>query len=225
MTPIVQLEIAAAAFVGTHFLLSHPLRRPMVKAMGEKAFLGVYSLVALATMGWMVMAARAAGPEAPRWVVGEAGILAASVLMWFGSILFFGSFRGNPSFPHPDETPQIPAEPRGVFRLTRHPMMWAFGLWGIVHVIVNPTPSGLVISEAIIVLALIGAALQDMKKRRRLGSAWKQWERKSPFFPFARGAAWPGPVAAIGGTLVFLVATWVHGALGYRPAGFWALLG
>ena len=225
MSPLVQLEIAAAAFVGTHFLLSHPLRRPMVKAMGEKAFLGVYSLVALGTLVWMVMAARAIGPETPRWVVGEGGIIAASLLMWFGAILFVGSFAGNPALPHPEAKAQIPAEPRGVFRVTRHPMMWAFGLWGIVHLIVNPTASGLVISEAIIVLALIGAALQDIKKRRRIGSAWKQWERKSPFFPFGRGLAWPGNFAVIAGTLLFLAATWAHGALGYRPAGFWALLG
>lgn len=110
MSPLVQLEIAAAAFVGTHFLLSHPLRRPMVKAMGEKAFLGVYSLVALATLVWMVMAARAIGPETPRWVVGEGGIIAASLLMWFGAILFVGSFAGNPALPHPEAKAQIPAE-------------------------------------------------------------------------------------------------------------------
>ena len=32
---------AALAFVGTHFILSHPLRRPLVRAVGEKGFLGL----------------------------------------------------------------------------------------------------------------------------------------------------------------------------------------
>ena len=32
---------AAVAFVGSHFLLSHPLRRPIVGAIGEKGFQGV----------------------------------------------------------------------------------------------------------------------------------------------------------------------------------------
>ena len=36
---------AAAAFVGTHFLLSHPLRKPIVDAVGSAAFLGIYSAV------------------------------------------------------------------------------------------------------------------------------------------------------------------------------------
>lgn len=31
---------AAAAFVGTHFLLSHPLRKPVVDTVGSVAFLG-----------------------------------------------------------------------------------------------------------------------------------------------------------------------------------------
>lgn len=225
MTPLVQLEVAAAAFVGTHFLLSHPLRKPLVGALGEKAFLGVYSLVALATLVWMVLAARAVPAEAPQWQAGTAAWVIASLLMWLGSILFVGSHRGNPALPHPDGPPQIPAEPRGVFKVTRHPMMWAFALWAVVHAIVNATPSGLVLAEAIFALAIVGSLLQDMKKRARLGSAWKQWERKSPFVPFGKGFAWPGNVAVIGGTLLYLAATYAHGALGYRPAGFWALLG
>jgi uncharacterized membrane protein len=225
VTPLVQLEFAAASFVGSHFLLSHPLRRPLVGALGERGFQGLYSLVALATLGWMIVSARAIGPEAPRWDPGQAGAIAGSLLMWLGSILFAGSFAGNPALPSGSRGPRIPAEPRGVFRITRHPMMWGFGLWALTHFIVNSTPSGLVIAEAIFVLAIFGAALQDYKKRRLVGSAWRQWERKAPFFPFTRGLAAPGWFAFIAGTILFLVATWAHGALGYRMAGPWALLG
>ena len=38
---------AAVAFVGTHFVLSHPLRRPIVAAVGDRGFSGIYSLIAL----------------------------------------------------------------------------------------------------------------------------------------------------------------------------------
>ena len=48
------LLIAATAFVGTHFLMSHPLRAPLVSRLGEKGFLGLYSLVAAATLIWMI---------------------------------------------------------------------------------------------------------------------------------------------------------------------------
>ena len=74
-------------------------------------------------------------------------------------------------------------------------------------------------------LAIFGAAAQDQKKIRLVGSKWQEWMRKSPFFPFGRGLAWPGAGPVIAGTLLFLAATWAHGALGYRLAGPWAFLG
>ena len=40
---------AAAAFVGTLFLMSHPLRKPIVDTVGSAVFLGIYSAVAAAT--------------------------------------------------------------------------------------------------------------------------------------------------------------------------------
>ena len=54
--------IAAIAFVGSHFLLSHPLRAPIVARVGEKGFLGIYSLVAFATLGWLAHVYQS-GPE------------------------------------------------------------------------------------------------------------------------------------------------------------------
>jgi uncharacterized membrane protein len=56
---------AAIAFVGSHFLLSHPLRRPLVSKLGEKVFLLLYSLVAVATLGFLVHAYRQAPAGAP----------------------------------------------------------------------------------------------------------------------------------------------------------------
>lgn len=222
MSPIAQLEFAAIAFVASHFLLSHPLRKPVVGAIGEKGFLGVYSLIAFATLGWMIWAAMQVPAETPKWEAGTALWIVATLMVWLGSILFAGSHKNNPALPHPDGAMRPVGEPWGVFRITRHPMMWGFGLWAIAHAIVNPTPSGLIISEAIGVLAIVGAALQDHKKQRLYGPIWAEWTAKTSFVPFGRGLAYPGTTALVAGTLLFLVASWAHGALGYRPAGFWA---
>jgi hypothetical protein len=54
-------------------------------------------------------------------VAGDALWLFASLLMWLGSILFVGSFVRNPAFPG---APGPKGAPAGVFKLTRHPMMW-----------------------------------------------------------------------------------------------------
>ena len=66
MDPVIQLYCAAAAFLLTHCVSSTPLRGALVGAIGEKAYLGVYSLAAFATLGWMVWAYNRA-PLEPLW--------------------------------------------------------------------------------------------------------------------------------------------------------------
>lgn len=227
MTAVGMLILASATFVGTHFLMSHPLRASMVEALGEKGFAGVYSLISLLTFGWMIWAYGPASAEAPQplWEEGNWDFALATLLMWLGSILFMGSLRRNPAFPSPGKPVTAIGDPRGVFAITRHPMMWGFALWGLVHALANPTAASLTICVAIGLLALVGAALQDAKKERLLGQVWRDWRSKTSFIPFGRGVKLPDGFAFIAGTIVWLAATWAHGALGYRPAGIWAFIG
>jgi uncharacterized membrane protein len=218
LTPQAGLFLSAIAFVATHFLLSHPLRRPLARAMGERAFQGLYSLVALITFGLMIYFYRVIGREPPLWDAGEAGWIAGTLLMWVGSILFVGSFVRNPALPGA-AGPR--GSPHGVFVITRHPMMWGFASWAAVHLTVIAMPKALVFDSAIIVLALFGAAAQDRKKAGYMGEAWHEWTAQTAFLPFSRGVAYPGTVAFIGGTLLFLIATWAHPI----PAGIWRWIG
>jgi uncharacterized membrane protein len=208
VSPMACLVLAAAAFVGTHFLLSHPLRAPLVRRLGEGPFRGVYSLVALATFGLMIWCYGNVGRQVPLWTVGESGWLAATLLMWLGSILFVGSFVGNPALPG-TRGPRG-RTPGGVITITRHPMMWGFALWGIVHATVVGTPKALILDGAIVFLALVGSVMQDRKKRALLGSDWHDWTARTSFLPFARGLRSPGLFAFLGGTAFFLLATWLH---------------
>ena len=227
MTGLTALMLASVAFVGTHFAMSHPLRSPMVGALGERGFSLAYIVVSLVTFYGMVHFYHPAfaGSPAVLWDAGSAGWIAGTLLMWLGSILFVGSLRRNPAFPNPGKTVTQIGEARGVFAITRHPMMWGFAIWALVHVIVNPTPASLVVSAAIAILALGGAAGQDHKKQKLIGEPWRDWQSRTSFVPFGRGLAPPGSFAMIGGTLLWLAATWAHGALGYRPAGIWAFFG
>jgi uncharacterized membrane protein len=227
MTGMTMLIVASAAFVGTHFLMSHPLRAGMVGALGEKGFALVYTLISILTLGWMIWAYPAASAEAPAplWDAGRVGWVIATVLMWIGSILFMGSLRRNPAFPRPGKPIAKIDDPNGVYAITRHPMMWGFALWAIVHAIVNPTAASLILSFAIAFLALVGAALQDKKKAAQLGDMWRGWLSKTSFVPYGRGLKSADGFALASGTLLWLAATWAHGALGYRPAGIWAFIG
>lgn len=227
MTGIWMLALASAVFVGTHFLMSHPLRSPLVARLGEKGFSGLYSLVALLTFGWMIWAYPEASAQAPQplWDAGRWGFAAATLLMWLGSVLFVGSLRRNPALPRPGKKIERIDEPHGVLDITRHPMMWGFALWAATHAIVNPTRASLILCSAIAFLALVGAALQDSKKERLLGEVWRDWRSKTSFIPYGRGFKSADGFALLFGTLLWLGASWAHQPLGGQPAGVWAFLG
>lgn len=218
MTPQMGLTLFAVLFVGTHFLLSHPLRAPLVRALGEGAFRGLYSLVALVTFGGMIWFYRAIGREPQIWPVNDVYWIIATLLMWLGSILFVGSFVGNPALPGA----RRPAGgPSGVLAITRHPMMWSFALWAVTHLLVVATAKALVLDSAILLLALVGSAMQDKKKKALMGETWHEWSAQTAFVPFTRGFANPGMFALIGGTVLWLAATWLHP----MPVGPWRWIG
>ena len=220
---------AAIAFAGTHFLLSHPLRAPLIRAIGRKGFLGLYSLVALATLIWLVLAYRAAPAAALLWPVGNVLWAIGTILMLLAAILFMGSLVRNPALPEAN-TDVVPTA-AGVFAITRHPMMWSLAIWGMVHIMVFPDPANIVVALSIIVLALAGARMQDRKKEKLQPEFWREWERRTSFWPFAAIAAKRARIGRIGGhalgggSVVWLAATWAHIPLSGWPAGIWRWIG
>lgn len=228
MDPALNSLVAGSiAFVGTHFALSHPLRRGLVGILGEKGFLGVYSLVSFATLGWMGSAYRAVGRNGdtlwngqavPVWII-------ASLLTLVALVLLTGSFRGNPALPQTGAAAVAQARAVGVFAVTRHPMMWGIALWAAAHMLVNPTPRMLVLAGAFAVLALLGAHLQDRKKAQLLGGAWQGWEAQTAFWPRLHKLPGAGLVPWGVGVIAWLAITWAHVWLAYVPAGIWRWVG
>jgi uncharacterized membrane protein len=208
------LFFGAIAFVGTHFLMSHPLRAMLVRRMGAKGFQGFYSLVSLILFGVMIWSYHAIGRERQAWEPTEWAFGVGAVLMWVGAILFTGSFVGNPALPG---APGPRGGPKGVFAITRHPMMWSFALWAITHILVVAQPKAVIFYGSILVLALVGSYFQDRKKAGLMGDTWHEWTAQTAFIPFTRGFAYPGTFALVGGTVLYVVATWLHPL----PVGVW----
>jgi uncharacterized membrane protein len=223
---LANLIAASLAFVGTHFALSHPFRAGLVKRLGEAGFLGLYSVVALGTFGWMVLAFRALPMvDVPLWDGSrEVPWALASLLMLVAGVLFVGSYRGNPAMPGPAAKELASKSPHGVFKVTRHPMMWSFALWSLSHVLVSPTTRVLVLAGAVGFLALVGARMQDSKKFATMGAAWEGWERHTSFLPRLSALPAVGLVPWLGGIAFWLGATWLHIMLVGMPAGIWRWL-
>ncbi|MFD1611694.1 NnrU family protein [Sphingomonas tabacisoli] len=223
MNPLTQVVVATIAFVGTHFLMSHRLRAPMVARLGERGFQGVYSLVSLTIFAWLIWAMFQVGPEPMLWTAPHWAWLVGGAVMLVASVLLVGSLIGNPALPGMSVSER---EPRGVFAITRHPMMWSFALWAAVHAAIWPQPSVLVLCAGIALLALAGAAGQDGKKSRLQPDFWPVWRAKTAFVPFTGPALkrswWPGWGVLLGSLALWLLATWLHPVFGAPSVGVWS---
>ncbi len=82
------------------------------------------------------------------------------------------------------------ALPQGVFRVTRHPMMFAIALWGISHLIVAPSLRSLLLNGGLALMAVGGARTQDAKFQALYDKEWRIWSRRSPFWPTSSGRGW-----------------------------------
>ncbi|QFT76485.1 NnrU family protein [Erythrobacter sp. THAF29] len=217
---LLNLIAANAAFVGTHFAMSHPLRAPLVKALGELGFQIAYTLVSIAILAWVYFAFKAMPPaDLPR--SGDIGWAIATLLTIPAMVLFAGSLAGNPALPTPQAEAQARAEPERVFKVTRHPMMWGFALWALSHIVIHYSLRTTITAFAMGVLALVGARLQDRKKEALMGDAWAEWESKTSFWP--RWGALPGAGAFpwATGLIFFVFFSWLHLPIGNVAAGIW----
>ena len=217
------LLLASAAFVGTHFLMSHPLRKEMVRIFRPGGFALLYSVISLFTFGWMIAEFLRAPKTGAYWPPTDVFWVIASIITLLAAILFVGSLVRNPSFPGASE--KLAAQkPFGVYRLTRHPMMWSFALWGIAHIIVAPRPDNFIFAGAIIFLALAGAKAQEIKKARLVGVKWDAWLRQTSFGLQLGQIGNIGFSAWLSGTALWVIASWAHQYLGGFAAGIFRWL-
>ncbi len=178
----------------------------------------VYSFVSLATFVWMIFEFGRAPKADNFWPVGDVVWIIASVITLVSAVLFSGSFIRNPSLPGvPDAL--AAQTPSGVFKATRHPMMWGFALWGIGHILVAPRIDNFIFAGSLIFLALVGSKAQEIKKRRLMGGQWESWLRRTHFTlrPAALFKVGIGPWIA--GALIWTIATWSHPYWGVAGAG------
>jgi uncharacterized membrane protein len=220
MTDLLLLALLMGLFVVSHEVLSHPLRAPLVARLGEKGFAVVYSLVAVASFGGAVQLWRAI-PKQRLWDTPAGATIPALAAMLVAAIFFVGSV----SAPNPAMMPGVKGEPKGLQRITRHPMMWSFAIWAGVHIMLTADPRTMVLAGGVSVLAVFGTAAQDSKKRAQNPAYAAHMARTShiPFMAIVAGrqpfsAIWPGLVPVLGGLLLWLVILWAHPMLIGVPA-------
>jgi uncharacterized membrane protein len=183
------LIAAAAAFLAIHFLVSGtPLRDRITAVTGERPYLGLFSLASLALIVWLVIAYNRAqaGNDPQLYDLGE-GVrhLAIPIV----AIAFFLGVQGlllrNPTSVQMAGAAQDEGIVTGVLRVTRHPFLWGVALWSAFHVAANGDEASVIFFGTFLVLALIGTALIDAKRRRKLGAAWSAFATQTSNVPLA----------------------------------------
>ena len=184
------LVLACAYFLGIHVVVSgSPLRQPIVDRVGERRYLGLFSLLSLAGMVWMVRAYRQAsivslwGPiPGLRWLA-----LVATLIAFI--LVVLGLTTPSPTAAGGESQLEAVEPAQGILRVTRHPFLWGVALWAVMHVVLNGDAASLLLFGTVLLLALIGPLLIDNKRRRRFGPSWERFAAATSNLPFAAIAA------------------------------------
>jgi uncharacterized membrane protein len=176
------LIVATLAFVFGHFLLSWaPVRDALVARLGRGPFLGVYSVFALATFVWMNMTYSRA-PVTELWPHTLAAKQVAWVVMLLASLLLVcGATTPNPTSVGGERV----AESRGIFKVTRHPILWAVALWALTHMGTTGDAASQIFFGGLALLSLGGMVHIDAKTRREDPPRFARLAAETSAIPFA----------------------------------------
>jgi len=215
MSPAARIALLWAGFAVTHVGLSSlPVRTRLVARLGERAFQGVYSLVAFAFFiplvttffghkhdgRWLWVFTR--GP-ALHWTL-YVGMAIALVLV-------------VASLVRPSPAGVVPGDPtpRGVYRITRHPLVMGLALFGALHVLPNGTTADVAFFGGFVLFGLLGAWHQDRRKLALGVPGFAAFHAATPFLHFTgretlRGLRELSPAVLAAGIVLTAVVRWFH---------------
>lgn len=222
------LILALAGLLITHFVPSRaPIRSAITGKIGEKPFLGLYSLVTVAMLVWVVLAYRGAPPGVVWWQLGSLGAGLAYALSLLGVILIVTGVSGpNPTaVANQAKFSADSVRVAGALRITRNPVMWGVGLWALGHLAANGEAKVVVTMLALFILSAGGTLPLDAKMADRKPEAFGKLKAETsnvPFLALATGRqSWSGMAKEIGITrpliavvifiLFILVHRWIAG--------------
>jgi uncharacterized membrane protein len=214
MSPTVSIVLLWIAFTATHLGLASVRVEPKLRAkLGDAGFLGLYSVVALALFVPLVtiyFGNRHAGPWL--WTVEVGPVL--RVLLYLGMTLGLILAVGSLLRPSPASlVPNAPAEVRGVYRVTRHPLVLGLALIWALHLVPNASTADVAFFGGFLLFSLAGAWHQDARKLHAGDAKFREFHAATSFLPFGRGVAGladlPPLVIALG-LLAALGVRWLH---------------
>jgi uncharacterized membrane protein len=187
---MINLVAAAVVFVLMHLLIAGTrLRDALVGVIGERPYMGLFSLASIVVLAWLIFAFGAARNDPAAVVVWSS----PPALRWVQLVLQFLAFMlvvPGLATPSPTSVAQQnllerPDVVKGMLRITRHPFLWGVAVWAFGHLLVNGDAAALVLFGSLLALALFGTTSIDAKRKRALGERWDAFAAQTSNVPFA----------------------------------------
>ncbi|MBB4264902.1 NnrU family protein [Roseospira visakhapatnamensis] len=203
------------------FLAAHvgpavpPVRRALVRRLGEPRYLAIYAVVSTALLAWLIVAVLRAPYvhlwTPPLWTYWVPLVVMPAAFM----LLCVGLITPNPLSISLSRAPFDPDRP-GLVGWVRHPVLWGFGLWSLSHMPANGALVPAILFGVFTVFSFGGMPMVDRKRRRTMGP--DAWRRLDAARRAGRAAGLPWTARATAGVALGLALTlafvlWAHQAL------------
>ncbi|MBM3589362.1 MAG: hypothetical protein FJX33_16555 [Alphaproteobacteria bacterium] len=182
MEGILPLLVAAAFWIATHNgFAGTDIRTRLVAKIGENGFRIVYAIISIITIMMLVRAWEGA-VAMPLWVAPAWLRLILALIMLPAFLFFVAGFLRNPTAVGGEA--MAGQQVRGIQRITRHPMLWSFALWALVHVIGNGDLASLIFFGTFAISAFLGMPSIDRKLAARSPEAAAKLRAETSILPF-----------------------------------------
>ena len=180
------LALAALFFVGIHLFVSGTaLRGRLVSTLGEKAYMGLFSLASLLGLVWMIMAYSRVEVDEILWTMPGWFANAGTIFMALAFLLAVGGLTTpNPTSAQMEGLLEKGDAANGMVAISRHPFQWGVVLWASYHLITNGAAAATIFFGAFVILSFCGTFAIDRKRARDCGDAWKDFAAKTSNVPF-----------------------------------------
>lgn len=221
---MLSLAVAVAAFVLIHLLVSGTrVRDGLVARIGEGPYMGLFSLLSVAVLAWMVWSYGQARAENIVWWGPDPLRHVAFLVQLVGVLLIVtGLLTPNPTSVKQEGTLDKGDPIRGVIRITRHPFLWGVAIWAGGHLLVNGDLASVLLFGSLLFLGAIGGASIDAKRIRALGEPYHEFKTVTSNVPFVAilkrrqplrlgEIGWRLPAALAVYALLFAAHPWIAG--------------